>query len=147
LLSLRSSGKPKLARTGTAYNAQSDLSGTFDLERGVIAFSPLQFRTPGATVALTGNYSLDGSALEFHGTARMDATLSHMVTGWKALLLKPVDPFFRKNGAGTEIPVRISGTKSQPHFALDFNRKPDSKSADKSNYRNDAKTAQMVHSN
>ena len=85
--------------------------------------------------------------MEFHGTARMDATLSHMVTGWKALLLKPVDPFFRKNGAGTEVPVKVSGTKSQPHFALDFNRKPDTKSADKSNDRNDAKSAQMVHTN
>jgi hypothetical protein len=147
LLSLRTSGKPQLARTGTSYSAQSDLSGTFDLERGVISFSPLQFRIPGAAVALTGNYSLDGSGLEFHGTARMDATLSHMVTGWRALLLKPVDPFFRKNGAGTEVPVRISGTKSQPHFALDFNRKPDTKSANKSNDRNDSKTAQMVHTN
>jgi hypothetical protein len=148
LLSLRSSGKPKLARTGTAYSARSDLSGTFDLEDGVISFSPLQFRIPGAAVALTGNYSLDGSALEFHGTARMDATLSHMVTGWKALLLKPVDPFFSKHGAGTEVPVRISGTKSQPHFALDFHRKADSKSADsKLNDRNSSKAAQMVRTN
>jgi hypothetical protein len=123
LLSLRSSGKPKLATAGSAYSAQSDLGGTFNLADGVISFSPLQFRIPGAAVVLTGNYSLDGSALEFHGTARMDATLSHMVTGWKALLLKPVDPFFRKNGAGTEVPVRVVGSRSQPHFALDFHHK------------------------
>jgi hypothetical protein len=148
LLSLRSSGKPKLATAGSAYSAQSDLSGTFDLEDGVISFSPLQFRIPGAAVALTGNYNLDGSGLEFHGTARMDATLSHMVTGWKALLLKPVDPFFKKNGAGTEVPVRVSGTKSQPHFALDFHHKADRNSADsKLNDRNPAKAAQMVRTN
>jgi hypothetical protein len=148
LLSLRSSGKPKLATAGGTYTAQSDLSGTFDLEEGVISFSPLQFRVPGAAVALIGNYSLDGSGLEFHGTARMDATLSHMVTGWKALLLKPVDPFFRKNGAGTEVPVRVSGTKSQPHFALDFHHKPDRNSADsKLTDRNPAKAAQMVRTN
>jgi len=34
--------------------------------------------------------------------------------------MKPVDPFFNKDGAGTELPVKISGTKSAPKFGLDF---------------------------
>jgi hypothetical protein len=34
--------------------------------------------------------------------------------------MKPVDPFFNKHGAGTELPVKISGTKSEPKFGLDF---------------------------
>jgi hypothetical protein len=42
---------------------------------------------------------------------------------WKSLLLKPVDPFFKKNGAGAEIPVKISGTKSAPKFGLDLHHK------------------------
>ena len=72
---------------------------------------------------LTGTYSLDGNHFDFHGKARLDAKLSQMVTGWKSILLKPVDPFFRKNGAGTEIPVKVSGTKSEPHFGVDFGHK------------------------
>jgi hypothetical protein len=55
----------------------------------------------------------------------MDAKLSQMVTGWKSVLLKPVDPFFSKNGAGTEIPVAITGTKSEPRLGLDFGQKND----------------------
>jgi hypothetical protein len=48
-----------------------------------------------------------------------------MTTGWKSILLKPVDPFFSKHGAGTEVPIRITGTESEPHFGLDFSHKDD----------------------
>jgi hypothetical protein len=46
------------------------------------------------------------------------------------LLLKPVDPFFKKNGAGAEIPVKITGTKGAPKFGLDLGHK-DKKGKDK----------------
>ena len=142
-LSLRSRGKPKLARGVVSDSARSDLNGTFDLADGVISFSQLQFRVPGTVVALTGKYNMDGSDFDFRGTARMDATLSHMVTGWKALLLKPVDPFFSKNGAGTEVPVRVNGTKSAPHFALDFGHKVDNRVDNKEENRG----VQTAHTN
>jgi hypothetical protein len=48
---------------------------------------------------------------------------------WKSILLKPVDPFFKKNGAGAEIPVKISGTKSAPKFGLDLGHKDKKKEA------------------
>jgi len=54
---------------------------------------------------------------------RTTATASQMTTGWKSKLLKPVDRFLKKNGAGMEIPVKITGTKSDPQFGLDFGRK------------------------
>jgi hypothetical protein len=41
-----------------------------------------------------------------------------MVTGWKSWLLKPVDPFLKKNGAGLELPISISGTQGDVHFGL-----------------------------
>jgi hypothetical protein len=40
------------------------------------------------------------------------------VGGWKGKLLTPLDPFFSKNGAGTDIPIKITGTKANPHFGL-----------------------------
>jgi hypothetical protein len=43
-----------------------------------------------------------------------------MTTGWKSVLLKPADRFFSKNGAGTEVPFSVSGTREEPHFGLDF---------------------------
>jgi hypothetical protein len=103
-LSMRSQGKPKLANDSTPENVHSDMTGTFDLGAGLLSFSQLEYRIPGTQVNLTGTYSLDGNQFDFHGKARMDAKLSQMVTGWKSILLKPVDPFFSKNGAGTEIP-------------------------------------------
>jgi hypothetical protein len=126
-LSMRSQGKPKLAQDDIPDNVHSDLKGRFELTDGLISFSQLQFQVPGTQVNLTGQYSLDGNQFDFHGKARMDAKLSHMVTGWKAILLKPADPFFSKNGAGTEIPVKVTGTKSEPHFGADFGHKDEAR--------------------
>ena len=119
-LSLRSQGKPKLAKTDLSDEVLAEVGGTFRLTSGVLSFSKLQFTVPGTEVNMTGRYSLDGNEFNFHGKARLQAKLSHMTTGWKAILLKPVDPFFSKHGAGTELPVKITGTKSEPHFGLDF---------------------------
>jgi AsmA-like C-terminal region len=119
-LSLRSQGKPKLVKTDASDAILSEVGGEFALNQGVLSFSRLQFRVPGTEVNMRGRYSLDGNEFDFHGKARLQAKLSHMTTGWKSILLKPVDPFFNKNGAGTELPVKITGTKSEPHFGLDF---------------------------
>lgn len=119
-LSMRSQGKPKLAKDNIPDNVLSDMSGKFRLREGVLSFSQLYFQAPGTLVSLKGDYSLDGNRFDFRGKARLKAKLSHLVTGWKSLLLKPVDPFFHKHGAGTEIGVKITGTKSAPHFGLNL---------------------------
>ena len=124
-LSLRSQGKPKEAKEADPADVFSEMNGSFRLANGLLSFSKLHYEIPGTNVDLTGKYSLDGNQFDFHGTARMDAKLSHMVTGWKSILLKPVDPFFTKHGAGTELPVKVTGTKSAPHFGLDFGHKKD----------------------
>ena len=124
-LSLRSQGKPKEAKQATEGDVASDLKGTFALRDGVLSFSNLQFQIPGTRADLTGQYSLDGNTFDFHGTLRLQAKLSQMTTGWKSLLLKPVDPFFHKKDAGTELPFKITGTREAPHFGLDFHHKED----------------------
>lgn len=122
-LSLRSQGKPKEVKEHVEGDVPVDLQGVFALKDGVLSFSSLHFLIPGTNVDMTGDYSLDGREFDFHGKVRLDAKVSQMTTGWKSILLKPVDPFFNKHGAGTEIPIRISGTESEPHFGLDFGRK------------------------
>lgn len=119
-LSLRSQGQPKLAKTDLTNEILANVGGTFQLRNGLLSFSELKFTVPGTEVNMDGRYSLDGNEFDFHGKARLQAKLSHMTTGFKSILLKPVDPFFSKNGAGTEVPVKITGTKSEPHFGLDF---------------------------
>ncbi len=122
-LSLRSQGKPKEAQEHAEDDVPVDLRGVFALKDGVLSFSQLHFLVPGTHVDMTGDYSLDGQTFDFRGEAKLDAKVSQMTTGWKSVLLKPVDPFFSKHGAGTEIPIRITGTESEPHFGLDFGHK------------------------
>ncbi len=119
-LSLRSLGEPKLVRNAPAIVVSSDLHGTFTLQHGVLNFSALHFHIPGTNARMSGRYSLDGRTFDFHGTLRLDAKLSQMTTGWRSVLLKPVDPFLHKNGAGTEVPFKLTGTRAEPHFGLDF---------------------------
>ena len=44
------------------------------------------------------------------------------VTGIKSLLLKVVDPLFRRKGGGSAIPIKIEGTRADPKFGLDMGR-------------------------
>jgi hypothetical protein len=122
-LSLRAQGKPKLVKQEGDVTIPSDLNGAFRLDNRVMTFSQLEFSVPGVRSDVHGQYSLDGEVFDFHGTLKLKAKLSQLTTGWKSMLLKPVDPFFSKNGAGTEIPFRVSGTRSEPHFGLDFGNK------------------------
>ncbi len=120
MLSLRAEGKPQEAKPG-AEDVNSQMTGRFVMQSGKLDFSQLNFEMPGATAALHGNYTLDGRVYDFEGVVRTKAKLSQMIASrWKSLLLKPVDPFFHKNGAGAQIPVKITGTNSAPKFGLNL---------------------------
>lgn len=123
MLSLRAQGKPQEAKPG-ADDVRSRMQGQFVMERRRLQLSELVYTLPGATVQLGGVYSLDGEEFDFRGKVRTEAKLSQMVTSrWKSLLLKPVDPFFKKNGAGAEIPVKVTGTRGAPKFGVDFHHR------------------------
>jgi hypothetical protein len=92
----------------------SNLKGSFQLKNAVMEFSELSFGVPGALIQLHGTYGLRDEALDFHGTARVDAKLSEMTTGFKSFLLKAFDPFFTKKKAGAVIPIKITGSRRQP---------------------------------
>jgi hypothetical protein len=100
--------------------AAAEVQGNFVLADGSMSFSDLNFSVPGATIDMAGVYTLDGNKFDFHGHAKMDAHLSQMTTGWKSALAKLADPFFAKQGYGTVVPIEVHGTKSDPHFGLDF---------------------------
>jgi hypothetical protein len=128
MLSLRARGKADLAKPGAA-DVQSKMTGKFTAKAGQIAFEDLNYTLPGADINLNGQYSMDGQTYEFTGKARTKAQISQMVDSkWKSILLKPIDPFFHKNGAGAEIPIKISGTKGEPHFGLKFGKDKDDNS-------------------
>ncbi len=118
-LSRRGRGQPKNDKVN---NVLSAFGGTFALSRGVLSLPSLKFSVNGARVDLRGNYRLPTEALAFTGTLALDAPVSKTVTGFKSVLLKAVDPLFRRNGAGTLIPIAISGTVSKPAFKVEVGR-------------------------
>jgi hypothetical protein len=101
----------------------SEMRGNFTFGSSKVTISALNFRVPGADIAMQGVYDIKGQTLDFSGTARLDAHVSQMVTGWKSWLLKPVDPFFAKNGAGTFVPIKVGGTTAHPAIGLDLKHK------------------------
>jgi hypothetical protein len=128
-LSLRGQGRPKDVKTTAAASISSTMQGDFQIADGVITLPDLTYTVPGAKIELKGTYSLEGGALNFSGSAKMQATVSEMAGGWVGALLKPADRFFKKNGAGTEVPIRIQGTREEPKFGIDFGRMKSSGSA------------------
>lgn len=116
-LSLKAQGKPNQAPVG---DPATDFSGTLEVGDGLVRLSQLRFDVTGAAVALEGTYNLDSGVLDLRGKLRMQAKLSQTTTGVKSFFLKAVDPFFEGKGAGTVLPIKITGTKDDPAFALDF---------------------------
>ena len=121
-LSFRGQGKPNDAKTTPSDTIQWNMRGDFKLANGSLSLPNLAFTVPGADVELEGAYGLDGGTLDFTGVARLEAPVSKVVGGWKGLLLKPADRFFKKEGAGTAVPIHIRGTRKNPDFGIDLNR-------------------------
>ena len=121
-LSLRGQGKPQEAKKTAASDVRSSMQSDFQMVNGVISLPNLEYIVPGAEIDLSGTYGVNGGTLNFKGTAKMQATVSQMVGGWKGMLLTPLDRLFKKDGAGTAVPVVIGGTRKQPQFTVDFGK-------------------------
>jgi AsmA-like protein len=101
----------------------SNLRGQFRLKDSVLRLRETEFDVPGAVATVAGTYGVDSEAMEFDGTVRMKATVSQAAGGgMKSVLLKAVDPLFKRNGAGAVIPITIRGTRNDPKFGLDIGR-------------------------
>jgi len=123
-LSRRGQGQPKNQQIDEVVHR---MSGVFQLNNEVMTFKSLSFAVPGAAVDLAGNYNLRADLLDFHGALRLQANVSQTMTGWKRWALKPVDPFFSKNGAGTFLRIKVDGSADDPNFGLDRGKKDQKK--------------------
>ncbi len=122
-LSMRSRGDTGAADADD--RVASEIKGKFRLQNGVITFSELGFRVPGASVQMTGTFGLEDQALDLHGALKMQASLSQATTGAKSFFLKAVDPLFAQaGGGGTLLHFKITGTAKHPVYGLDLHRKP-----------------------
>jgi hypothetical protein len=113
-------GRGDTADTGPSV--VSNLSGRFVMKNGRIDLRDLTFAVPGSAVQLAGSFDLKSEQLDFDGYLLLDASLSETVTGFKSVLVKLAQPFFRRPGGGTRVPIRVSGTPEKPEFGVDVKK-------------------------
>jgi hypothetical protein len=101
----------------------TDLTGREDLLYGTATFTDLSFGVPGAAARLHGTYDLINEKIDLRGQIKLDTQISNTQNGPKALLLKAIQPFFKKKKKKEIVPVRISGTYDHPTFGLDLSDK------------------------
>lgn len=101
----------------------TDLTGEVALYNGVSTFNDLAFSVPGAAARMHGTYNIINHKIDLRGQMKVDTKISKTTSGAKALLMKMMDPFFKKRKKGEVVPVRISGTYEKPSFGLALNDK------------------------
>jgi hypothetical protein len=119
-LSRRAQGKHDTDEKSDLSEVKSQMHGDFIFGGGALKLPSITYTVPGADIQLHGAYQIPANNLNFSGQAKLQATVSQAVGGWKGKLLIPADPFFRKDGAGTVIPIYISGPREKPQFGFDF---------------------------
>jgi hypothetical protein len=96
-----------------------NLKGHVVLNHTIATLSDLSFSVPGALAHLHGTYDLLTEQVNLHGTLQLDHKLSKGSKGVKSVLLKSVEPLFKKKNAGEIVPIKIGGTFSHPSYGLD----------------------------
>ncbi len=98
----------------------SNLVGHVDLRNATASFINLSLNVPGASAIMRGTYNLQTEVVDLHGTLKTDAEFSKLTSGFKSVLLKPFDIFFKRKHAGAAVPVHLVGTYQDPHAGLDL---------------------------
>jgi hypothetical protein len=121
IMELSRRGKGQVA-DAAKQNVASNFAGRFKLGGARLALPELKFEVPGAEVQLAGGYGLKSETINFKGQLLLDAKISETTTGFKSVLLKAIDPLFKREGGGSAIPIKIEGTRGEPKFGLDMGR-------------------------
>jgi hypothetical protein len=88
----------------------SSLEGQAKIRDGIVSTERLAFQIPGASVDLSGTFNLRDRTVHMLGNLHMQSDISHVTTGIKSLLLKPLIPFFKKDHSGAVIPIAVTGS-------------------------------------
>jgi hypothetical protein len=119
----KAEGKGKDEKEGRADRdapaVLSDLRGHVVLKNGIATLLNLSFYIPGAHAQMHGTYDLISEKIDLHGELKMDSDLSDTAHGAKAVVLKILDPFFKKKRGGSDVPVKIGGDYHHPTFGMD----------------------------
>lgn len=96
-----------------ASNSSTDVLSSFNgqarIRDGVLSTQRITLQIPGAAVDLSGSFNLRDRTVDLIGNLRMESNISHVTTGFKSVLMKPLIPFFKKDNAGAVIPIAVTG--------------------------------------
>jgi len=109
----RAQGQPSPPPDSENADVLSSLSGSVHIQDGVAHASRLDFEFPGASVLVNGTFDLRSETVNMQGDVRMQTDISHVTTGFKSALLKPLAPMFKKKHAGAVVPIAITGKSGQ----------------------------------
>lgn len=118
-LSRRGQGRPG---DESIDNMASNVTSKFTLAKSLVTYRGLAFTVQGAAIKLDGTHRLTSKELSLQGEVLLKASASSTLTGFKRWLVKPFDPLFRRNGAGTRLVIRVEGTQDQPKVALELGK-------------------------
>ena len=125
--SLRAQGKsaPDKAGNGPAemrseVNVVSSIAGPAAIRDEVVTTKGLIFKVPGAEANLQGTFAIHTGTVHLTGDLKLQSDISHMATGFKSILLKPLAPFFRKKNAGAVVPIVVTGAPGTYKVAADL---------------------------
>ena len=100
----------------------SNLKGHISATGGIAKLSSISFTEPGTLAEIEGTYNLVDKKLNLRGVLHTSGKLADTASGFKSVVLKALGPFIKKKSV-TVVPFTITGTPSDPSFALDLDAK------------------------
>lgn len=98
----------------------SSIVGPATVRKGIAHSNALNFAFPGASGQVQGDFNLRNQQVNMTGKLAMDSDISHVTTGFKSLLLKPLAPFFRHKRKGAIVPIAVTGRPGQYKIGQNF---------------------------
>ncbi len=118
-LSESAAGESKKEEKEDPRTVLSILRGHVALRDGVAHLSTVSFAMPGASATLQGTYRLADQAVDLHGVLDTEGRLSDTASGFKALIIKVITPFFKKKHSARIVPFKITGSWGNATVGLD----------------------------
>lgn len=119
-LSAKSRGEKPETQKGPAFG---DMATNVTLQNGTANFPDMSFKVPGAAAHLRGTYNVVNEKIDLRGELHVETKISNTKSGPKAMVLRLMEPFFKKKKPGEVVPVRVSGTYEHPSYGLDLRDK------------------------
>lgn len=99
--------------------AFSNIRGHVSGRNGIAALTNVRLTMDGSEALMQGSYDLIGEEVNLHGTLRTDGKVYSTAKGFKSILLRVVNPFFKHKAQETIVGFKITGKYPHPTIGLE----------------------------